>query len=230
MSLSRNFILNYFSRPSSESFTNAIHHEVGRSTSGSRESNADPAPRAKDPTSNWAHLVSGVYKLATTLYTFGLHLLLYKQMAFRFGNLPRQTNAMSPCDRALELMTGDFAGYDHWNANITQITRMWKIARKGCAFIVPISLALFQASRSLKAAESVDFWVFYSQPISSLVWSTFFCGVTIFIAVWTHRSDAISESTGQLDWSVVTSAAFLTLLIVVQAVRIHRGMKFFSQK
>ncbi|KDR78767.1 hypothetical protein GALMADRAFT_1268312 [Galerina marginata CBS 339.88] len=281
MSLSRKFILNYFSPHSSESLTNAIRYEVGESTSGSRESSPDPAPRAKDSTSSWVHLIDGLYKLATTLYTFGLHLLLYKQMAFRFGNLPRQEKVMSPCDRALEVMTGDFAGYDHWNANITQITRMWKIVRKGCAFIVPISLAFFQvsgvsnniyarttalsaclcsgaglvasnwylfmrpslrtrrmrrkwieASRSLKAANSADFWVIYSQPISSLAWSTVFCVITIFIAVWTNRSDAMlsTTSTSQLDWSVVTSAVFLTVLILAQAVQIYRGMRFFSQK
>ncbi|KDR78774.1 hypothetical protein GALMADRAFT_154703 [Galerina marginata CBS 339.88] len=88
-----------------------------------------------------------LYILAMTLSTFGLHHLLYKQMAFPSTRLSGRMNSMNSCDRALDIKaTGFISGYDQWSSNIKQMIRIWRIVRKGCALLVPLSLALFQVS------------------------------------------------------------------------------------
>ncbi|KDR82175.1 hypothetical protein GALMADRAFT_135536 [Galerina marginata CBS 339.88] len=92
-----------------------------------------------------------------------------------------------------------------------------------------------EASRSLNTRGSIDFWVFFAWPISSLVWSIVFSISAIGIAVWTSAPDvpaidAASAGRGRIDASVVTSAVFLTVLIIVQVIQVYRGVKFFREE
>ncbi|KDR78769.1 hypothetical protein GALMADRAFT_209162 [Galerina marginata CBS 339.88] len=173
------------------------------------------------------YLFAALHTTTMMAYTVGLYPLYSNQLALTSQASARRTRSKSGFEHILDVhLSGAFTGYDEWNQTTARMASIWKVAQKGCTVLLPLSLAFFQASRTPTARKSIDFWVFFTLPVSSLVWSILFSIATVCIVTWKDSSTVDSTWVNVGGWFTIE----VKFILLEQRGGVLRGALLFEQQ
>ncbi|PPQ85794.1 hypothetical protein CVT25_002865 [Psilocybe cyanescens] len=101
----------------------------------------------------WGHFSLLLYSALAVVHTFGLHLLLYNNMACAKSRLrensPIELDESRPrprqdCEANLTALNSEIQFREQWDRYMTWLVKAWSIICTGCIILLPFPLGFFQ--------------------------------------------------------------------------------------